>query len=267
METPMKRLGSIWMTGVLGIGLVATAGCESESKAPARTAGGARAPAKAAKKKKGKYEEMATVANAGTISGVVKYGGTKTDPSITIEKTKCEHASGTKPENALLLAEGKVANAVVYIDKIAKGKKRDVSTITIDNVECAFTPRVQVAMVGDTVAAKNSDPILHNTHLYLSQGNKNLFNIALPKQGQVIEKKLKKSGLVDVKCDAHAWMQAWVYVASHPYATVTGADGSFSLDQVPPGEYTLKIWHEELGEKQAVAKVDPGGTAAVEVLM
>lgn len=264
----MKRSGSIWMTGVLGMGLLVAAGCESESKAPARTVGGTRSPAKAAKKKrKGAYEAMASVDNGGKISGVVKYAGSKTDPSVTIEKDKCAHAAGTKPENALVLANGSVANAVVYIDKIAKGKKRDAQTVTIDNVECAFTPRVQVAMVGDTVAAKNSDPILHNTHLYLSRGNKNLFNIALPKQGQVIEKKLKKPGLVDVKCDAHAWMQAWVYVAPHPYVTVTGADGAFSLDQVPPGDYTLKIWHEELGERQALAKVEPGGTATLEVLM
>lgn len=261
----MKRFGSMLMTGVLGIAMVA--GCQSESKAPSRSAGGARSPAKAAKKKKGRYEGMAAVPNAGKITGVVTYGGDKSDPTVTVEKDKCAHAAGTLPEESLLVSGGKLANAVVYIEKIDKGKKRDPSTVTIDNVACKFTPRVQVAMVGDTVAAKNSDPILHNTHLYLSQGNKNLFNIALPKQGQVIEKKLKKPGLVDVKCDAHAWMQGWVYVARHPYTAVTGADGSFSMDQVPPGEYTLKIWHEELGEKLAVAKVDPGGAATVEVSM
>lgn len=265
----MKCLGSIVWTGVLGVGLLAAAGCKSESNAPARTAGGSGAArATAAKtKKKGGYEGMATVANAGKIAGVVKYGGDKVDPTVTVEKAKCEHAHGTKPEKALVVAGGQVSNAVVYIDKIAKGKKREPSTVTIDNLDCAFSPRVQVAMVGDTVAAKNSDPILHNTHLFLSQGNKNLFNIALPKQGQVIEKKLKKPGLVDVKCDAHAWMQGWVYVARHPYTTVTGTDGSFSLDDVPPGDYTVKIWHEELGEKEAMAKVEPGGTATLEVSM
>lgn len=263
----MNRLGSIWMTGVLGVGLMASTGCQSESKPPPRTAGGARPAATKAPAKKGDYEGMASVPSAGKITGVVKYGGDKSDPTVNIEADKCQHAAGTKPEKALLVEGGLVGNAVVYIDKIEKGKKHDASTVTIDNVDCEFTPRVQVAMVGDTVAAKNSDPILHNTHLYLSQGNKNLFNIALPRQGLVIEKKLKKPGLVDVKCDAHAWMQGWVYVAPHPYTTVTAADGSFALDQVPPGEYTLKIWHEELGEKEAVAKVEPNGTANVEVSM
>ena len=265
---PMTRLGSLWMTGVLGLGLMSLASCKSESEAPERKAGGARASVQATPAaKKGDYEGMASVAGAGKITGVVTYAGEKTDPEVTVEKDKCAHAAGTHPEHALVVNEKHVANAVVYIDKIAKGKKHDPATVTINNLNCAFSPRVQVAMVGDTVAAKNSDPILHNTHLYLSQGNKNLFNIALPKQGQVIEKTFKKPGLVDVKCDAHAWMQGWVYVAPHPYVTVTGPDGTFSLDEVPPGEYTVKFWHEELGEKEATAKVEAGGTVTLEVSM
>ena len=103
--------------------MVALTGCPSESKAPPRTAGGAR-PAKAKPKKKGAYEGMASVPSAGKITGVVKYGGDKSDPTVTIEKDKCQHAAGTRPEKALLVEGGLVSNAVVYIDKIAKGKNK-----------------------------------------------------------------------------------------------------------------------------------------------
>jgi hypothetical protein len=253
------------------VGSFAFVACKGESGAPERTAGGNKAPATKDKESgpptsKTEYTGV-DVANGGKISGVVKYAGDKKDEGLKVDKAKCEHAGDPRPEKAILVNDGKVKNAVVRIEGIKQGKKADPANLTLDNKNCEFEPRVSWVLTGSNLVAKNSDPILHNTHLYLSEGNKNLFNIALPNQGQQIEKPLKKAGLVDVKCDAHEWMQAWVVVSDHPYVAVTGDDGSFTLDNVPPGDYTLKIWHEKLGEKQATAKVEAGGTATVDVAM
>jgi len=221
---------------------------------------------KGKKGKKSKYNGLDTVPNAGSISGTISYAGDAKDAAVTVTKDNetCDPA-GKAPEGAVIVTDGKVKNAVVYLDGVKEGKKFDKGTLLVDNVACVFTPRVSVAHVGDQLDAKNSDPVLHNTHLFLKKGNKNLFNIALPQKDQIITKKLKKSGLVDVRCDAHEWMQAWVYVSTHPYVALTGADGSFSMSDVPAGDYTAKIWHEKLGEKDAKVSVTAGGDAKVEV--
>jgi hypothetical protein len=243
--------------------LLLTAGCGDSSSTPSAPA--APAPEAAAPAAPAGYQAMDTVADAGIVSGTVSYGGDKTDGNVTITKdnTACEVHAGTaeRPASALVATDGKLKNVVVWLDGVSAGKAFDIGTVEIDNQNCTFVPHVSIGKVGGMVAAKNSDPVLHNTHLFLKQGGKNLVNIALPQQGQVIEKKLKKKGIVDVKCDAHEWMQAYIFVADNPYAAVTGDDGTFSLGDVPAGEYTLKMWHETLGSHETTVTVTAGGTA------
>ena len=56
--------------------------------------------------------------------------------------------------------------------------------------------------------------------------------------------------MIKVKCNIHAWMHAWVGAVAHPYFAVTGSDGTFQLKSIPPGNYTIEIWHEELGKQE-----------------
>ena len=79
--------------------------------------------------------------------------------------------------------------------------------------------------------------MLHNTHGYY--GKRTAFNLALPNKGQRIPTELPRAGEVRVDCDAHGWMEGWIYVVDNPYYAVTGADGKFSITDVPPGDYKL----------------------------
>ena len=79
--------------------------------------------------------------------------------------------------------------------------------------------------------------MLHNTHGYY--GKRTAFNLALPNQDQRIPTELKRAGDVRVDCDAHGWMEGWIYVVDNPYYAITGADGKFSITDVPPGDYKL----------------------------
>jgi hypothetical protein len=110
---------------------------------------------------------------------------------------------------------------------------------------------------------------LHNSHFFLMEGatKKNLVNMALPKKDQVIEntKILRKDGLVSVQCDAHDFMQGYIWVLPNPYGAVTGDNGDFKLTDVPAGKYTLKVWHEGLGEKTIPVTVEAGKDAKVSV--
>jgi Carboxypeptidase regulatory-like domain len=71
--------------------------------------------------------------------------------------------------------------------------------------------------------------------------------------------------MIPVKCDVHKWMRAYVGVVPHPYFAVTGPDGSFELRNVPPGDYTVAVWHEKLGERTGQARVTPSGVATVSI--
>ncbi len=215
-----------------------------------------------------KYVGEDAVANAGTIKGTVTYKGSQKAGTLAIDKDTevCKHG-GESNEIIVASADGKLKNAVIYIEGIAKGKKWENDKVEVDNHECMFHPRVQLLPNGGAIVAKNSDPVLHNTNLTLKLNGtgKTLANIALPKQGQTAEKKMKKAGVVSVTCDVHKWMQAYVFVSDNPYVAVSGDDGTFEIDEVPAGEYVAKIWHETLGEKEAKVKVDAGGQATLDI--
>jgi hypothetical protein len=64
--------------------------------------------------------------------------------------------------------------------------------------------------------------------------------------------------IVKVSCDAHPWMTGWIVVTDHPYVAVTDERGAFRLAGVPPGSYTLSLWHETLGEQRQEVTVRAG---------
>jgi len=194
------------------------------------------------------YQES-PVQNPAKFTGTIRLAGTP-PPQEQIVVTKDVTACGdTLDSYALVVGSSKgVANAIVTIEGITTGKPIAVAeSLYLANSGCQFEPRVQVVPVGTRIAIRNDDAILHNTHAYLGQ-SESLFNIALPMKDLRVRKNLDKPGLVRFECDAgHTWMRAYVLVAEHPYYAVTDESGAFSIDDVPAGTYSVKVWHETLG--------------------
>lgn len=234
--------------------------------------GGEQAPAKSeAAKPAAKAEakpagyQVTAVTDGGSISGVIKAAGNVPEAEV-VEISKDTSVCGTEKvlEDVTVGDGGELAHAVVWIENIMSGKDWDDGDKgSVDQTECHYVPHVQVLKPGATLEVINSDSILHNIHAY--DGDETLFNIAQPIKGQKTDKELTASGPVHLKCDVHSWMSAWVFLAKTPYFAVTGEDGSFSLENVPPGTYNVKVWHGKLGQSSAEVTVEAGSAATADM--
>lgn len=202
------------------------------------------------------YQE-GPVTGGGTIAGKVVFRGNVPTKKI-IPTRDVEVCGGVREEPLVQVGPDQgVQNAVVYLTQVAKGKAwpAPAKTPEIDNVKCKFEPAVQVIRPGK-LDVVNNDPVLHNTHGYY--GRRTAFNLALPNKGQRIPVDLTRPGEVRVDCDAHGWMEGWIYVVDNPYYAVTAADGKFSIPDVPPGNYTLVVTQPYTGPVQQSVTVAAG---------
>ncbi len=215
------------------------------------------------------YDE-GTVANGGSISGFVYFDGAPPARTPLTTDATCPHAVlsedvvVTKPAAKDAGKEmNRLANAVVTISDIKKGKAFETTAPTLDQKGCVFIPRVVVVPAGGKLILLNSDSILHNIHT-TSDLNKET-NMAIAPAGKA-SAKFEEPEIVKVRCDIHAWMRAWIYVAESPYSVATGGDGAFKMDKVPAGTYTVTVWQEKLGEKKAQVTVKADKDEAIEFI-
>jgi hypothetical protein len=212
---------------------------------------------------------------AGRIIGRVRLAGSppasRPPVEVLIDPATCGERM---PDESLLVDhDGGVANAVVVVRGVKGDAPGDRPGALIDNARCRFVPRVQVVTRGETVRVRSSDPVLHNTHpVLVTDPEVTVANLALVAGGQTMDltrrlgEKLPASGeaLVRLGCDVHPWMRGWLVVLDHPYAAVTGADGAFAIGRVPPGSYTVALWHETLGRAERPVTLAPGATTGVD---
>jgi hypothetical protein len=204
--------------------------------------------------------EAGPVTGGGTIEGKVIFNGAVETRKI-IPNKDLDVCDGPRDEPLIEVGPDKgVQNAVVYLVEVAKGKAwsaqaQQVKTPELVNHNCRFEPHVQVIREGPLVVV-NDDPMLHNTHGYY--GKRTAFNMALPNKGQRIPTELTRTGTVRIDCDAHGWMEGWIYVVDNPYYAITGADGKFTITDVPPGTYNLVAIQELTGPLQQSVTVAAG---------
>jgi plastocyanin len=187
------------------------------------------------------------VKDGGSISGTVKFKGTAPAPKkLDVNKDKEVCGKTPKTDQSLVVNNGNLANAVVTITDIQKGKKIDTKKVTLDQNGCEYKPHVLAFPAGSSVEILNPDGILHNVHSYSKVNSP--FNQAQPKFKKSLDVKIDKPEVIEVKCDVHGWMHGWLVATENPYFAVTDNSGAFKLTDVPPGNYTVEVWHEKLGK-------------------
>ena len=196
---------------------------------------------------------------AGTLKGVIQFTGQTPPP--TIHKTgKYSKVCGPEvTDKALLVENTNVKNVVVWLSgKDAKKLKGDGDgEYVLNQKKCTYEPHVVVLPKDSELQIHTSDPINHNIHTY-SFDNDPINIMFVP--GQDHAQEFDEPEVVKVECDLHSWMHAWIVVTPNPYNAVTSGSGAFEIPNVPPGTYTLNVWHEVLGNKTQKIKVGEGDT-------
>ncbi len=199
---------------------------------------------------------------AGTVSGTIRFEGTPPEPKVVAMDSDpaCSRAAGGTPVYAedAVIADGRLANAFVYISKGIEGQYEPTAQAALlDQKGCRYYPHVLGVMIDQEIQIRNSDSTLHNVHA-AAKINKP-FNLGQARYGKVDTKSFAKEELmIPIRCDVHGWMKSYVGVLPHPFFSVSGADGSFTLPGLPPGTYTVTAWHEKYGTQEQQVTVETG---------
>jgi plastocyanin len=198
----------------------------------------------------------------GTIKGVVVFEGAPPERLPLQRFTDPLCAKVERLSEDVVVTDGKLKDVLVRIKTgtAAKQPAAAVAPAVIDQRDCMYAPRVVGVVVGQQVAIRNSDPTFHNVHGTIA-GAQQWNKPASPGDPPlVLDGPARAGDVIDLVCDVHPWMHAYVVAQDNAAFAVTGADGAFELTGLAPGSYTVEAWHPTLGLRSQTVKV--GKTAA-----
>jgi len=213
---------------------------------------------------------MARASDAGGISGTVHFQGkAPVQRPISMDKDPVcvSQQSGTVlPEDGRVNDNATLPNAFVYISKGTGNLSGHVpaNSATLTQKGCMFEPHVLGIMVGQPLQVVTDDPTAHNIHVSATKGNRDWNVTQQPGTPSFTTRFSDPAIMVPVHCNIHPWMEAFIGVVTNPYYAVTGADGSFSIKNVPPGDYTLSVWTATFGTQERSVTVRAGESASVD---
>ena len=187
----------------------------------------------------------------------------------------------------VLSEHAELSGAVVFLEEVKTGKLRATSDTIIQTKNCVFLPYVSVTQVGQPFHFQNWDPIQHKLEVFLTskQGAQSLLGEILQphpdnrksdflsvgqtgvhRAGPEITYHMNRWGVLVFRCRLHDYMEGWSLVLPHPYFAITGQHGEFSLQDIPPGEYNLIVWHP-LGQQETSIEVGARKTSSINILI
>ena len=246
-------LAGLSLCGLSGCGKLET-GAHAEPSVRIKLAESLATPVEVPGKSNDNKTEVPTGA-AGTFSGRVVFKGVAPSPKVMYDKGKapkesdvCSASGAIMDESLLIGADNGIANVFIYLDKPPAGFQVTpvTETVAFDQKNCTFLTHAVIYRVGQPIQIINDDDVPHNTKN--SPEKNDQFGPTIGKKdrvGETVIYKKPENKPVGVKCDFHAWMSAYHLPISHPFGAVTDKDGNFKIENLPPGNYEFKIWHEK----------------------
>lgn len=201
----------------------------------------------------------------GTIVGTVYFSG---QPPVRHRidmspDAACVTRNRNLRQEEMIVTNGRLANVFLYI-KTGSGVddhsfEVPTSPVTLDQRGCRFSPRVLGIQTNQPLQILNSDPTAHNVH---AQAKNNVeWNDSQSAGAKPLMKQFDRPEvMIRIRCNQHPWMSAYVGVLAHPFFAVSGLNGSYRIEGLPPGNYKIFAWHEHLGEQSFDITISPGET-------
>lgn len=229
------------------------------------------------------YEET-SVTDGGTLMGTVTLKGDVPRPKgynlVTLpDAVYCGRIStgnGWRLLQPFIIGpKGGFKNVIVYIQNIKQGKTFDFTPPLIEAIDCKFEPYITVVRDRNSIQVVNKDPVFHDIQGYETskRGARVLFNTPLPmskrlkqkdfmngkkvknRAGKVLTQPIKMGrgrDLFVMQCGFHAYMESWGFVASNPYYAISAKDGTYTIPDIPPGDYKIQVWHPMIDQEYTV---------------
>ncbi|NOY90023.1 MAG: hypothetical protein GXP55_02355 [Deltaproteobacteria bacterium] len=153
-------------------------------------------------------------------------------------------------------------DAIAYVERVSGTHRAPSGTVEMDQRNHQFVPKVLPVVQGTTVRFMNNDNEAHNVFSPDGQA----YDLGNFTGGQHADHQFSTPGSFTQLCHLHPSMIGYVLVLQNPYFAHVGSDGSFTIPNVPAGNYTVKVWQER-GEGSATATVAANGTANVSIAM
>jgi hypothetical protein len=258
-------------TAALALALIPVAGCDRDNDPTQKRAAGSAATSEALAatpgfSRQGVPYTARTLESIGRATGTVEIEGAPPADSV-VQPTSDQAVCGMSFTRRSLERRGnRAVGAVVWIDGLRSGKPLPLERrFDITNGRCLITPELQAAIAGGTLNVQNLDAVEHRTRITRRGSGELLATVRETDEGQVVpnEHVLTKAGVLELTCAAHPWTHAWIAVFDHPYFALTGTDGSFVIDSVPPGRYRVHAWHPRLGAMEESLTIEAGKASAL----
>lgn len=211
-----------------------------------------------------------TLAASGSVGGTISLQGASADSSVAVTRDArvCgDSANVTETE----VSGTSLANVLVWVDGVASGKSlTEVRRVTLVIEKCRFVPRLMAINTGTTINVLSRDRATHTSRFYRENSGEPIEVISTVDAGQVVpsEKIASQPGIVEARHAQHSWTRGYIAVFEHPYHAVTDERGGFKIDGLPPGTYTVKVWHEGMaGPAEQRVVVAAGGVGRLELAL
>ena len=238
------------------------------------------------------YEEM-DVKNGGSIQGTAILKGPVPPPRVfplglypfgSFCK-KISDGRGFIFLEEFLVGPGEgLQDVIVSVQDVKSGKRFPAIKVEMESVDCMFHPAdvplsdqyrvdeggkvrhahplVQVLRNPQAISVVNKDPIIHNGQVFQSEKGNIVLNFPLPvsaePRGGTITLEPGKR-ITEMICGMHEFMQTWGFSVDNPYYAKTKRDGTFTIDNLPPGTYRIIAWHPHLKPVEREVTVAPNG--------
>lgn len=205
----------------------------------------------------------------GLLRGTVNFEGpVPANRKLTNLPLPCAQVHGSEVfTSEVLVQNGHLQNVLL---RIVKGHEKlarppaPATPVELNQVGCMYVPRLIAAQTNQEVVFINSDSVFHNVKSFTKANPE--FNLAMPTKGQRISKRFAQPEVfLQTKCSVHPWMGAYIAVVDHPYFAITDANGTFEIRNLPPGTYTVELWHEVFGTQTQTVTLGASGSHALNV--